>query len=156
MRQGIPVRAFSISLFIIRRASDENRVLLLKRLGHTQPGEWCQIAGGIEDGELAWQTALREAKEETGLVLSNLYSADYCEQFYEADRNAITLAPVFVSYVAADCRITLNHEHSEYYWASYSEALRMLPFPGQRRTLESIWAGVVECEPHALLKMPVG
>ncbi|WP_312882971.1 NUDIX domain-containing protein [Rhizobium etli] len=38
----------------------------MRRTGSTLSGEWCQIAGGIEHGETAWQAALREAKEETG------------------------------------------------------------------------------------------
>ncbi|MGK2889628.1 MAG: NUDIX domain-containing protein [Candidatus Malihini olakiniferum] len=55
---------------------------------------------GIEAGETAWQTAQPEAEEETGLQLTDLYSADRCKQFYEADNNDITLVPVFVAYVA--------------------------------------------------------
>ncbi|WP_072034235.1 NUDIX hydrolase [Pectobacterium fontis] len=155
MRQEILVRSFSISLFIIRRTESECRILLLKRRGSTQHGEWCQIAGGVEPGEKAWQTVLREAKEETGLTLSNLYSADYCERFYESDRDAITLVPVFISYVSNNCKITLNEEHSEYYWATFSEALKRLPFPGQHMALEFIHRFFIEQEPNNRLKMPL-
>lgn len=81
----IPIHSFGVSVVLLRSGGSETEVLLLRR-NHTLVGEWCQIAGGIEDGEKAWETALREVKEETGLDCDRLYSADICEQFYETDR----------------------------------------------------------------------
>lgn len=72
-------------MVILREAGDAHEVLLLRRNG-SLAGEWCQIAGAIEAGETAWQAALREVEEETGLRPSRFYSADIYEQFYEADR----------------------------------------------------------------------
>ncbi|WP_313616503.1 NUDIX hydrolase, partial [Agrobacterium sp.] len=118
---------------------------------HTLVGEWCQIAGGIEEDEKAWQTALREVKEETGLSCARLYSADICEQFYEADRDAITLAPVFVGYVDAEAQVVLNEEHSEFCWTSFSNAMDMVPFAGQRRVLRHVEAEFVHRQPVKLL-----
>lgn len=37
-----------------------------------------------------------EVAEETGLTCSRLYSAELCEQFYEAERDAISIFPVFL------------------------------------------------------------
>jgi len=54
------------------------------------------VAVSIEEGETAWQTALRE--------------------LYEADRDAITIAPVFVAFIDSAEPVTLIHEHSEYRW----------------------------------------
>ena len=62
----IPIKSSIVSLIAVRRTERLHEVLLLKR-AQTQVGTWCQIAGGIEDGETAWQTALRELDEETGL-----------------------------------------------------------------------------------------
>lgn len=62
-------------------------------------GIWCQIARKVEGGETAWQAALRELYEETDLAPDAFCSADICEQFYEADRDAITVAPVFVAFI---------------------------------------------------------
>ncbi|MBB3464556.1 8-oxo-dGTP pyrophosphatase MutT (NUDIX family) [Rhizobium sp. BK377] len=42
--------------------------MLLLRRNHTLVGEWCQIAGAIEEGEKAWEAALREVNEETNLT----------------------------------------------------------------------------------------
>lgn len=109
----IPIRSLAASLVAIRKTEARHEVLLLKRT-QTLNGEWCQVAGSIEEGETAWQAALRELDEETGLQPNALYSADTCEQFYEADRNAITILPVFVAFIDIAAMVTLNHEHSEY------------------------------------------
>ena len=131
---GIPIRSFFVSLIAIRRTEARHEVLLLKRTG-TLAGEWCQIAGGIEEGETAWQAALRELEEETGLKPDTFYSGDICEKFYEADRNAISIAPVFVAFIDNAATDSLNHEHSEYRWVSFYEAREMVAFGGQRRVL---------------------
>jgi len=148
----IPIRSFSIALFALREVADEADVLLLRR-NHTLVGEWCQIAGAIEEGETAWQAAVRELKEETGLTPTRLYSGDICEQFYEADRNAITLVPVFVAYVDYDAPITLNEEHSEYKWIGLDWAEDMVPFGGQRRVLRHIKQEFVIRDPSEHLRI---
>lgn len=143
----IPIRSFLVSVVLLRKNGTETEVLMLRR-NHTLIGEWCQIAGGIEDGEKAWETALREVQEETGLTCDRLYSADICEQFYEADRDAITMAPVFVGFVEAEAQVVLNEEHSEFRWASMASAMEMVPFPGQRHVLRHVEAEYLRREPH--------
>ncbi|WP_139812127.1 NUDIX hydrolase, partial [Ensifer aridi] len=113
----------------------------------TLVGEWCRIAGAIENGEKAWEAARREVKEETGLECRELYSADICEQFYEADRDAISLLPVFVGFVESQAAVVINHEHSEYRWMSFEEALTMVPFAGQRHVLRHVKGEFVDREP---------
>ncbi|MEP5762002.1 MAG: NUDIX domain-containing protein [Litoreibacter sp.] len=133
----ISIRSFLVSLVAVRKTEARHEVLLLQRT-QTLISEWCQVAGSIEEGETAWQTALRELDEETGLQPKALYSADICEQFYEADRDAITMAPVFVAFIDNDATVVLNHEHSEYRWVSFGEAKEMVAFGGQRRVLNWI------------------
>ncbi|HBD83024.1 MAG TPA: NUDIX hydrolase, partial [Dehalococcoidia bacterium] len=45
---------------------------------------WQEISGLIEPRETAWEAALREIKEETGLTPYRFYSADFVERFYES------------------------------------------------------------------------
>lgn len=146
----IPIRSAHVAVVLLRRAGIETEVLMLRR-NHTLVGEWCQIAGGIEAGEKAWETALREVKEETGLSCTRLYSADICEQFYEADRNAIAIGPVFVGLVDEDAAVVLNEEHSEFRWTSIADAIDMVPFSGQRRVLRHVEAEFVERKPARYL-----
>jgi len=153
LKRELPVKCLSMSLFILRLCGDAFEVLLMRRAGSTLTGEWCQVAGGIEHGESAWQAALREAEEETGLALETLYSADLCEQFYEPARDAITLTPVFVAYAPSDCLVRLNDEHSEFRWLTFDEASALLPFSGQRATLEHIKKEFIERKPNPLLRI---
>ncbi|MEO0568159.1 MAG: NUDIX domain-containing protein [Pseudomonadota bacterium] len=149
----IPIRSFLVSLVVLRETAEGARVLLLRRT-QSLAGEWCQVAGGIEEGETAWQAALRELKEETGLSPARFYSADICEQFYEADRDAITIAPVFVAFVT-DGEITLNEEHSDYRWVGFDKARMMVPFPGQKRVLSHIENHFLAKEPSKWLKIDI-
>jgi dihydroneopterin triphosphate diphosphatase len=148
----IAIRSFAVSVVLLREVAAGWEVLLLRR-NYTLTGEWCQIAGGIEDGETAWEAALREVREETGLICNRLYSADICEQFYEADRNAISMLPVFVGFVNADASVVINEEHSDYRWVSFEAAAGMVPFAGQRHVLRHVEAEFVHRQPvlHLLI-----
>ncbi|MGO4124820.1 NUDIX pyrophosphatase [Inquilinus sp. YAF38] len=148
--QEIPIRSFAVSVVVIRHAATGSEVLLLRRT-RSLAGEWCQIAGAIEPGETAWQAALRETLEETGLELQQLYSADICEQFYEAERDAISLLPVFVGIAAADAAVRLNPEHSQSRWVGFGEAAGMVPFAGQRHVLRHVEQEFVAREPSRWL-----
>lgn len=151
----IPIRAFLVALVAVRRTASGHQVLLLERT-ETLVGEWCQVAGKIEEGETAWQAALRELQEETGLTPERLYSADISEQFYEADRDAITVAPVFVAFVNEQADVTLNSEHSAFQWVSFADAMELVPFGGQRRVLRWIEEEFIRRKPHAHLLIDFG
>ncbi|MEP3280501.1 MAG: NUDIX domain-containing protein [Stappiaceae bacterium] len=149
----IPICAFIVSIVALRQCDGEWQVLLLKR-SQSLVGAWCQVAGKIKEKETGWQAAVRELKEETGLVPDTLYSADFCEQFYEADRDSITMAPVFVAIVGKDANVTLNEEHSDYRWMTFEEAKELVAFGGQRQMLRWIETEFVQREPskHLLIE----
>lgn len=50
----------------------DNKVLLGLRKGSHGEGEWCFPGGHLDWGESVFQTAIREAMEETGLVVSDI------------------------------------------------------------------------------------
>ena len=118
-------------------------------------GVWCQVAGKLEEGETAWRAALRELKEETGLTPQTLFSADICEQFYEPDQDAITMAPVFLAIIGADDEVRLNEEHTEFCWVSFDQACDMVEFGGQRRCLRWIEDEFVRRTPSPYLKIEI-
>lgn len=150
----IPIRSFAVSMVALRQDPEGVRVLLLRR---TRPpaGIWCQVVGGIEAGETAWQAALRELREETGLVPEELWSGDICEQFYEAHRDAISLLPVFVALIAPRAEVVLNAEHEAHRWVDFAEAREMVPFPGQRSLLRHVEAEHVQRSPSPLLRIAI-
>jgi len=147
----IPVRASAVSVIVLRPAPNgKYQVLLLKR--RNKPvGEWCQVIGSLEPGETAWQGALREMHEETGLVPKKFYSANTHEQFYDAASDQMLIVPVFVAYVEPDTRIELNDEHSDYAWLNFGAARNRVPFSGQRRVLKFVKRNFVERAANAHL-----
>ena len=155
MSNEVKIRSRAVSCFVIDNAKTDPRVLILKRVGEPLDGEWCQVAGRLEEGETAWQAALRELKEETGLVPVEFFTSNLCEQFYSVYADAIVVVPVFVAFVEDTPRVKLNHEHSEYQWMNLSDATKTLPFVGQRQVLRDIWDHFIDASPHPHLRIEI-
>lgn len=147
---NIPLNASVVSGVLLKHGKDGCRMLLLKR---AKEGFWCHIAGKIEGDEKAWQAFVREVEEETSIVIDDLYSADYLEQFYEADKNQISIIPVFVAQVASDVEVVLNDEHTQYQWCTLEEAKSLVPFPNQRAVFDHVWKHFVDSQPSPLMKI---
>ena len=154
VKGNIPIVCSAVSVVLLCWRQSLAQILLPRR---TRPpaGVWCQVAGGIEANETAWQTALREVTEETGLRFAESWSGDFCEQFYEADKDRITMLPVCIGVLPPDAEVVLNAEHDGYKWLGYEEADRLLAFPGQRKMLAAVKAGFIDRQPHALLRIPI-
>lgn len=95
----IPIKSSGIAVVLLKKFDDEYKVLLLKRASSVLNDAWCYIGGGIEKGETAWEAAIREVAEETGLKDVSLYIANKFDQFYDPKADYIYLAPVFVGFV---------------------------------------------------------
>ncbi|MEM7488756.1 MAG: NUDIX domain-containing protein [Pseudomonadota bacterium] len=149
---SVSVRAWVASVVVLRSGDDGTEVLLMRRTG-SNAGTWCQVAGRIEPGETAWQAGLRELREETGFTPESFWSADICEQFYEADRDTVTVAPVFVAWVGPGAEPTLNEEHDAHRWLGCDDAIDAVSFGGQRRMLRDIRAEFVDRTPSPDLRI---
>lgn len=149
----LPMRCRGIAVVLLKKFNDEYKVLLMKRAEKILNDAWCYIGGGIEAGEKAWESALREIKEETGIHNVSLYSASICEQFYGVIEEFIYVAPVFVGYVDDSENVILNNEHKEFQWLSFSEAKERAALPGNELVLEHIEKYFVKKIPLDLLKV---
>lgn len=70
------VQAFKIPISVLVVVYTTNRdVLLLERADH--PGYWQSITGSQNPDESLWQTAVREIKEETGLIADQFELIDW-------------------------------------------------------------------------------
>lgn len=148
----IPIRAYGAAVVLIKKVDGEGRFLLLQR-ANDPVDAWCYVAGKIEKNEKAYESAIREAKEETGLDVKDLYSADTCEQFYEINRDSIWIAPVFVGFVNEKAEVRLNNEHNRYKWCTFDECLELLTFPGTKKIIESINENFILKTPVSFLKI---
>lgn len=148
----VPITCRAVSLIAMRAIGNGHQVLLMRRTRGLS-GEWCQVAGGIEDGETAWQAALRELFEETGLTPVKFYSADFCEQFYVADSNCIELLPVFVAVIDPQADVVLNDEHDAFEWLPFDRACELVSFGGQRQLLRHVEAEFAKRQPSSHLEI---
>jgi dihydroneopterin triphosphate diphosphatase len=114
------------------------RFLVLKR-SQTKIYEylWQGVAGKIEKGEFAWQAALRELKEETGLTAHKMFVADYVSKFYEKHGDRINLIPVFGIEVI-NKNVSLSEEHCNFKWLSFKKAQEKLTWMGQKKGLRVV------------------
>lgn len=64
------------------------------------------------------------------------------------------MLPVFVGFVDTTATVVVNDEHSEYRWVTFDEAIKMVPFAGQRHVLRHVRAEFIERAPvrHLLIK----
>ena len=141
-----------VSGVAISEMDGEWRILLLKR---TKEEFWCHVAGSIESGELAWQAIIREFVEETAIKINKLYSAETSEQFYDALKDQYMIIPSFVVICNPNQKIELNSEHTEFRWCSLSEALELVPYPGQKELYLHVWKYFVENHPSDLMKVKI-
>lgn len=106
--------------------------------------QWQFIAGGGEDDETPLEAAKREIFEESGVSIKNiiqLTSLCYIPTFifpqkYLYDWASDTyVVPEYTFAFKCDTKITLSHEHTEYVWLSYDEALAKLKWDSNRTAL---------------------
>ena len=127
-----------IEAHIFRETEKGIEFLLLKRSeGQPYPGLWQMVTGKIKTDEKAYQTALREIKEETGLVPQQLWVAPTVNSFYEPKNEFICLLPVFAARVDS-INVKLSDEHTEYKWVKKAEAQKLLAWEGQRKAVQII------------------
>ena len=144
---NIPVRCGNIAVTVLRGEGEGARVLLMRRSKGLLSGLWCQVTGCIEAGETGWAAALREVMEETGIQPLRLYSADFCDFFYDAGSNSVEAVPMFLVTVAASSEVLLNSENTEFCWVDLADAANMVPFLGHRVALREIRHDFIENVP---------
>lgn len=128
-----------IEAHIFRFVNDDLEFLLLKRSENEKyPNIWQMVTGSIDEGEKAFQTALREIKEETGLTPQRFWVAPQVNSFYSAERDEICLIPVFAAIVNPKLEVKISAEHSEFKWLNKNETKNHLAWKGQRNAVDTI------------------
>lgn len=124
---------------IVRPRDGSHELLMARRAeGQYMGGTWQLISGGLEAGETAWQAALREMREETGLVPREFYRLSTLTQFYRPDNDSLNTAPMFCAIVDAGAEVVINPEHTDHAWVPIDEAPTRLMWPGDRAALREV------------------
>jgi dihydroneopterin triphosphate diphosphatase len=128
-----------IDCWVFHRLEGEMRFLIMRRSkGLLYEGLYHCVHGKIEKNETAWQAAVRELQEETGLIPKAMWTADFCSQFYEAASDTFNLVPVFACEV--DIKdIRLSSEHADYQWLPLKEAQKLLAWNNHKQALHHIY-----------------
>lgn len=123
----------------------DDKLLLMHR---AEDGYWHVVAGVVEYGEGITDAALRELREESGLIGAQLMdlgppvrypiTAELRQQYdYPPDLREVTVYS-FAARAPAGWEPTLNEEHDEYRWAMIDEAVSLLHWPEARGAARSL------------------
>ena len=123
----------SAGIVLFRNDSDKNEFLLL----NYPQGHWDFIKGKVEEGETSHVTASRETKEETGIT--NIEFVDGFEESVEYDfrfkKEDIHKKVIFFLAKTNEKNIKLSHEHNDYLWLEYNDALKKTTFENAKNVL---------------------
>ncbi|MGE3181114.1 MAG: NUDIX pyrophosphatase [Phycisphaerae bacterium] len=134
-----PIISSIIDCYVFRRAATTVEFLALRRASQSRlGGTWQAVHGKIETGEKAWETALRELREETGLRPIAFWQLEAVNTFYVAQQDQILMCPGFAAEVDANAKVTLCDEHVDYAWWPADEAHTKFMWPGQRTAIAEI------------------
>ncbi len=128
-----------IEAHIIRKVRNKIEFLLLKRSPNEKyPNIWQMVTGKIKENEKAFETAIREIKEETNLDISEIFVVPKVNSFYNEEKNEIVLIPVFVVIIGSESKIIISKEHSKYRWVRKNIANKLLAWPEQKESVNII------------------
>lgn len=130
-----------VTCYVARPAADGvlGELLQMRRAkGEFLEGAWGTIHGKIEGQEKAWQAALRELREETGLTPPEFYQLDTINQFYLAADDTVWHVPAFVAVVPRDVEVILNEEHDAVRWVPRDRFDHDFLWPGERHQVAEL------------------
>jgi len=123
----------SAGIVLFRNASNKNEFLLL----NYPQGHWDFIKGKVEQGETPYETASRETKEETGI--SDIEFIDGFEESVEYNfrfkNEDIHKKVTFFLAKTNEKKISLSHEHNDFVWLEYDNALKKTTFRNAKNVL---------------------
>ena len=102
---------------------------------------WQFISGGVEEGESSIEAVLREIKEETEMNVDKVFKLDskatIPKEFVGGHEWAddLTVIHEFAFCFEVKDEIQLSHEHTEFKWVTYKEALELLKYDSNKTAL---------------------
>jgi bis(5'-nucleosidyl)-tetraphosphatase len=121
---------------VITYTMDNDQIVyLILRYG---AGHWDFPKGHIEAGETQQDAAHRELYEETGLTaeLDSTFTDSFSYIFHGHNKELIQKTVYFFLGQAAHKSVKLSHEHIDYQWLTYKEALEKLTYDNAKNILK--------------------
>jgi len=135
------LNASMIEAHICRKRKGLFEFLMLKRGENANyPGLWQMVTGKVKKDEKAYETVLREVKEETDLSVEKLFIVPNVNSFYSYINDSINFVPVFLCLVNEEDKVKISKEHCKFRWVSKEKARKMVAWPGQQKSLDIIYS----------------
>ena len=114
---------------------EDSKILFL--LLHYPSGHWDFIKGKMEDGESTHETAIREAKEETGIIditfLENF--EEWINYDFQYQGELVHKKVVFFLAETKTKEVMISHEHLDYTWMDYNTSMEKTTFDNAKTVL---------------------
>ena len=127
------IKETSAGIVLYRKENAKNLFLLL----HYPSGHWDFVKGKMEKNETTHETAIREAKEETGIT--DIVFAENFEEWIEYNfKYKGELVQKKVVFFLAETKteeIKISHEHSGYIWMDYNASMEKTTFDNAKTVL---------------------
>ena len=114
---------------------EDSKILFL--LLHYPSGHWDFVKGKMEEGESTHETAIREAKEETGITnitfLKNF--EEWIEYNFQYQGELVHKKVVFFLAETKTKDVKISHEHLDYTWMDYNTSMEKTTFDNAKTVL---------------------
>jgi dATP pyrophosphohydrolase len=123
------IKVGAVDVYPVDLMGAKPQVLLLQRApGARCTGAWEVVHGRIDPAERPGQAALRELREETGLVPVRMYSIT-AHPFYVDSLDTVLVAVTFAAVVSRSAPMRLGPEHSRFEWLGFDDAAERGTWP---------------------------
>ena len=120
---------------IVLFRKEDSKILFL--LLHYPSGHWDFVKGKIEEGESTRETAIREAKEETGIIditfLENF--EEWIKYDFQYQGELVHKKVVFFLAETKTKEVRISHEHLDYTWMDYNTSMEKTTFDNAKTVL---------------------
>ena len=123
----------SAGIVLFRREGPKKLFLLL----HYPSGHWDFVKGKIEKGETMCETAIRETREETGIIDITFVEKfeEWIEYNFKYQGELVKKKVVFFLAETKTKEVKISHEHSGYTWMDYNTAMEKTTFDNAKTVL---------------------
>lgn len=137
----MPVERSAGVIFFNEIKGNRRYLILHSTPSSDYPDFWDFSKGVLEGNEVGVDAALREAKEETGIVDFRIVDGfKYTARYFRKNRGGTGVIPKFVTLFLARAKsdtVTLSWEHERYEWLPYKEACERLTNKEMKKALEA-------------------
>jgi len=128
----------SSGVVLFRKENEKILFLLL----HYPSGHWDFVKGKMESGESPNETAVREAKEETGITDIKFFDnfEEWIQYNFQFEGELVQKKVVFFLGETKTKDIKISHEHQNYTWMDYSASMEKITFDNAKTVLSKSYA----------------